>query len=62
MAHKLNRTYNKKLKSIFQLWLIFGRLSAEIGPGTITKGSGLKDAAKVNYYGDAQKLKSKIPT
>jgi hypothetical protein len=45
---KLNRTYIRKLKYKFQFLLVLGRFSAELGPGTVTNCSGLKDAASIN--------------
>ncbi len=44
----LIRTYIRKLKCIFQFWLILGRFPAKVGPGTVTNGPGLKHAANIN--------------
>ncbi len=41
----LTGTYKRKLKSRFWFWSISGRFSAKVGPGTVTEGSALTNAA-----------------
>ena len=48
MKLKLTRTYIRKLKSRFLLVSVFARFVDEVGPGTVTNGSGLEHAAYIN--------------
>ncbi len=42
----LSSGHDRKLKSGFQFWSIFGRLPAKLGPKTLPSGSGLKNGAE----------------